>query len=84
MFHHLTASILVQLLNLLAESLQVSLTHFPVSLSEQQLVIPLKMNLGSSLVVHWLRLPTPNAGSLGLILRSGIPHATTKDPACYN
>ena len=79
-----TASILVQLLNLLTESLQVSLTHFPVSLSEQQPVIPLKMNLGSSLVVHWLRLHTPNAGSLGLIPGQGSHMQRLKDPACYN
>ena len=78
-----TASILVQLLNLLTESLQVSLTHFPVSLSEQQPVIPLKMNLGSSLVVHWLRLHTPNAGSLGLIPGQGSHMQRLKDPACY-
>ena len=79
-----TASILVQLLNLLTESLQVSLTHFPVSLSKQQPVIPLKMNLGSSLVVQWLSLQTPNAGSLGLIPGRGSHRQQLKDPACCN
>ena len=79
-----TASILVQLLYLLTESLQVSLIHFPVSLSEQQPVIPLKMNLGSSLVAHWLRLHTPNAGSLGLIPGQGSLMQQLKDPACCN
>ena len=43
--------------------------------------------LGNSLVVQWLRLPTPNAGGLGSIpgqgTRSHVPqlktlHATTK------
>ena len=49
--------------------------------------------LGTSLVVQWLRLRTPNAGGLGSIpgqgTRSHMPqlkslHATTKDPTCLN
>ena len=47
-----------------------------------------------SLVVQWLRLCAPNAGSLGSIPSQGTrPHmhattkssnAATKDPACWN
>ena len=48
---------------------------------------------GTSLMVQWLRLHTPNAGGPGLIpgqgTRSHMPrlkilHATTKDPPCHN
>ena len=52
------------------------------------------MNSGTSLVVQWVRLCTPNVGSLGLIPGQGTRshmHATTKsslsitkDPVCYN
>ena len=45
---------------------------------------------GTSLMVQWLRLHTPNAGGLGLIpgqgTRSHMPQlfAATKDTACHN
>ena len=58
------------------------------------------MSFGTSLVVQWLRLCVPNAGSLSSIpgrgirshmlqlrvrmLQLKIPHAATKDPACHN
>ena len=37
------------------------------------------MKWGTSLVVQWLRLHAPNAGSPGSI-PGQIPHAATKDP----
>ena len=47
---------------------------------------------GTSLVVQWVRLHTPNAGGLGSIPGRGTrshmdvatksPHAATKDPTC--
>ena len=41
-----------------------------------------KKDLGSSLVVQWLRLRTPNAGGLGLIPGQGTrPHMVQLDPA---
>ena len=53
----------------------------------------IKVNVGTSPVVQWLRLRTPNAGGPGLIpgqgTRSRIPQlkilsAATKDPALCN
>ena len=52
----------------------------------------LKISLGTSLVVQWLRLHAPNAGGLGSIPGQGTrshaatksSHATTKDPAYRN
>ena len=51
-------------------------------------------NLGTSLVVQWVRLCTPNAGGPGSISGQGTRshmhtttkslHAATKDPACCN
>ena len=50
-------------------------------------------DVGTCLVVQWLRLGTPNAGGQGLIphQRTRFPHATTKcshattkDPARFN
>ena len=57
-------------------------------------------DLGTSLVVQWLRLSAPNAGSPGSIPGQGtrshmpqlrvhmpqlkVPHAATKDPECHN
>ena len=41
------------------------------------------LNVGNSLVVQWVRLCTPNAGSLGLIPGQGTiscMHAATKSP----
>ena len=64
--------------------------HFPSHFIE------IKLKTGTSQVVQWLRLPTPNARGLGLILgqgtRSHMPElkkknlhaATKKDPACFN
>ena len=50
--------------------------------------------VGTSLVVQWVRLCDPNAGGLGAIPGRGTrsrmhaatksSHATTKDPACHN
>ena len=49
------------------------------------------IHIGSSLVIQWLRLHTPNAGGPGLIAGQGtrshmlqlrVPHAVTKDPSC--
>ena len=51
-----------------------------------------KGKMGTSLVAQWLRLHTPNVGSLGSIPGRGtrshmhaatkISHAATKEPAC--
>ena len=50
-------------------------------------------DVGTSLMVQWLRLGTPHAGGQGLIPGQGprfphattkCSHATTKDPACFN
>ena len=46
-----------------------------------------KALLGTSLVVQWVRLRTPNAGGLGLIPGWGarsLMHAPTKKPVCCN
>ena len=50
-------------------------------------IINFKTGGGTSLVVQWVRLYTPNAGGLGLIPGQGIRsrmHATTKKFACCN
>ena len=42
---------------------------------------------GTSLVVQWIGLYTPNAGGPGLIPGQGTRshmHAATKEPACHN
>ncbi|TEA37244.1 hypothetical protein DBR06_SOUSAS10010020, partial [Sousa chinensis] len=51
-------------------------------------------NMGTSLVVQWLRLHAPSAGSRGSIPGQGTRshmhaatkslHATTKEPICHN
>ena len=53
-----------------------------------------KPHTGTSLVVQWIRLRTPNAGGLGSIPGQGTrshmhattksSHATTKEPTCRN
>ena len=44
----------------------------------------MKRNIGTSMMVQWLRLCAPNAGGQGLIPHAATKslHATTKDPAC--
>ena len=46
-----------------------------------------RVELGTSLVVQWLRLHTPSAGGRGLIPGRGTRshmHAATKKPTCHN